>query len=325
MRRTFSVLALLCATLSGAQASYELALIYDSSSRSILRYDPIAGMSLGFFGRPYAGIFGNPHLLSLDPTRPGEVLTMDVTGTVRSINYSTGLMKGVWHASTVGIFPSTFRAHSDGTFLRGTINGDYGVYTKDSTSPLVSLQTYAGFTTVDAVRMEDGSFVSLERWNNGSGWSYDLFRRSSDGVFTEQRIEIMSTTAHSRASLLVQQGKLYAVTQNIGSISTAGFMVDPSDGSLGSQFTLGFGLIPDTTGITNLASGHDGSAYFVQTGTGGTRLMNGTVDQNYFSPTYTLPSGVIANSMVVVTAPEPASMLALAGGLAVILRRRRAK
>lgn len=280
---------------------------------------------MGSFGRAYAGMFANPHILSLDPTRPGEVLTMDVTGTVRSINYSTGLMSGVWHASTTGIFPTTFRAHSDGTFLRGTAAGNFAVYTKDSTSPLVSLQTYAGFTTVDAVRMGDGSFVSLERWNNGSGWSYDLFRRTSDGVFSEQRVGVMASTAFSRGSLLVQQGKLYAVTQNLGAISTIGHFLDASDGSIGSQFTLGYSIAGDTTSITNLASGHDGMAYFIQNGSGGTRLITGAVDQNYFNPTYTLPSGLSANSMVVVTAPEPASMLALAGGLAVILRRRRAK
>jgi hypothetical protein len=280
---------------------------------------------MGSFGRAYAGMFANPHILSLDPTRPGEVLTMDVTGTVRSINYSTGLMNGVWHASTNVLFPTTFRAHSDGTFLRGTSAGNFSVFSKGSTSPLVTFATYSPFTTVDAVRMGDGSFISLERFNNGSGWSYDLFRRSPSGAFTEQRLSIMSSSSLSGASLLVQQGKLFALTQNGGSISTAGFGVNPANGALGSPFTFGFGIIGDTNSITNLASGHDGSAFFIQNGTGGTRIMHGSVDQNHFSPTYTLPSGVVAHSMAVVVAPEPASMLALAGGLAVILRRRRAK
>lgn len=280
---------------------------------------------MGSFGRAYAGMWGNPHLLSLDATRPGNVLTMDVTGTVRSINYSTGLMTGVWHASTSVLFPTTFRVHSDGTFLRGTSAGSFSVFSKGSTSPLVNFVTYSGFTTMDAIRMADGSFVSLERWNNGSGWSYDLFRRSPSGGFTEQRIAVMTSSTSSTGSLLLQQGKLYAVTQNGTSISTAGYGLNPTNGAFGSPFSLSWSITADTNSLTNLASGHDGSAFFIQNGAGGTRLMNGSVDQNHFSASYTLPSGVVAHSMAVVVAPEPASMLALAGGLAVILRRRKAK
>ncbi len=141
----------------------------------------------------------------------------------------------------------------------------------------------------------------------------------------EQRGDIMSSSAFNRGSLLVQQGKLFVLAQNAGSISTAGFGVNPANGAIGSPFLFGFGINPDTNSITNLASGHDGSAFFIQNGAGATRIMHGSVDQNHFSSTFTLPSGVVANSLAVVVAPEPASMVALAGGVALLLRRRKSR
>ncbi len=322
MLRTYLVLVAALGTAGSAMASFELALLYDATSMQIIRYDPVNNVTLGSFGRQYQGAYSNAHLLSLDPLNPGSVLTQDVTGTVRRLNYSTGILEEMYNPSSALSFATRFVALRDGNYISGFSDGAFRVYSRSSTAPLYSFPVYSNYTTLDVVPLANGEFLTLERFSAGGGnYTTSVFRRDSSGFFLTGLFSLFPSTSTGALTRLALSGdKLLLTGGPSGNLNLAGVRFD------GSSFTAtggyNYSAFLDTTSISNSLVGHGGGMYFFQNNATLSRMY--TVDpfgQNAYS--YSTLNGISVHNAVIVVAPEPMTMTALGIGLAALVRRRR--
>ncbi|MBL8047845.1 MAG: hypothetical protein JNJ45_04100 [Chthonomonas sp.] len=320
-----SLIFALCVSAIGAtaHASFDLAIMYDSTNQTFVRYDPVNRVVLGTFGSQYQGYFGNAHRMALDPTSPGKFLSMDVNGVVRQIDYSTGLLTASYHPGTTVLFPTAFRALSNGNLLRVLNSGATTILTRGSATPITTFATYSGYTTIDALPVENGNFVTLERSISGSNYLYHLFYRNSGGTFVSWLPNwYTSTAAAALRTIQLHEGEIIGAGHTSGQLLNA--YAPYSAGSFGTAGTIGVNHTVDTTNISTLANGHPSTAYFVQNGSGGTRVFRmdlaGRISTQFDT---TSLSGRNITDMVVVIAPEPGAFAGLALGALLLLRRKK--
>jgi len=320
--RPFLLAGLVVAGLPAA-ASYEMALIFDVTNRQILRFDPVSQRSLGAFGQGQLGFFGNENKLTLDPFVPGSVLATDIQGYVRRINYSTGEEMGTTRLSeTTDILqPRSLRVTRTGDYL-ATIPSlnQAAIYDRNTGAKKLTMVQYSGYSTLDAVALEDGTYATLEQTFNGSTYSYHLFRRNASGSFTGWSYGFATnTTATDYSRLSSRGGRVYASGLNVAPNVFAFDATAVAFSNTSIYYSRGFG-----DSMTPVVFGHGSAAYFALNRSAGNAMLY-RVDTfaNYYRPAYEMPYSQVLGDMVMVVAPEPATFAALGLGMVGLLRRRR--
>jgi len=318
------VLLLSCLVLGGASlasASYELALIYDVSNRQILRYDPISNQALGSFGTGELGFYTNPNLLAQAANRPGSVLALDVLGVVREFDYSTGLPRSSVQLGANARFATSFKVLSNGNYLLTTENSRVPmVYNPTSGMLLSSFEAFTGYTSLDSLQLNDGTFASLERTVNGSNYDFHLFRRNSAGNFIGWS-PTFSSSANSNAFryLSTNNNQVTALGHDSFPRLTQFALSGSSYATVPFIFTVRAGL-----SVTPPMAAHSGRTFYFQNYSGANAELY-VIDQVAGTMAYAKasPYSQTLGSSVMVVAPEPATLTALALGSLVLIRRRR--
>lgn len=302
-------LALLVVLAVGANsfASYELMMVFDRAAGKIRRFDPNTGLNLGSFGQ---GLDGTNYNLLLDQSS-GEVVVANNYGSYAQVyNYNTGsyvsdrnFFYGTSRASANSGFVAT--AHSDPNYvITSTVGGAYQGF-KFLSGASFSMMAATSNSRVYAV---DSNAGKLTYWTSASAVPTGNITIPSFGNYFFVGAMALSSTrlAFSSSTASVSSPTLW-----FGDLDTNGVPTLRSF-NLSSRYTIAtqcvFGHNDDVYVATRKADGLGYVArYNYVTGAWRGEFAAGTSD--------------IAG-LAMVVAPEPTSMLALAGGLAWLMRRR---
>jgi len=293
---------------SFAAASFDLALISDSGTDSIHRFDPITGTYLGNFG---SGILVDPKGVAVNQAQ-NKAFVLDSASRVTVWNYNTGEFIDSFN---VGGTAGYMNMNGDGT-LNITLTDR--VRRINQSGALVQNYIRSGALTIQqGFLANDGRFyMSTE-----SGGNYSLEQFTSSGTFVNN-----SSWAGTR---MMNIG-----TATIGTFLYNTFNAYDSFGNLYCEYDyLNFGPnnISYATNSTlaspaGIALGHAGMTYVVgkvrATPTQGAVMRfdrtTGTFGTIFGQNTIQTPTGIAT-----VIAPEPVSMASLGLGLIALLARRR--
>lgn len=317
---------------STAMASFDLILATQSLAVPngpiqvvISRWDPINRVSLGYFTAP--GVSSSSSLM-LDPSRPGVVTAArPLGGTVRlnSYFYSTGEYLGETTLSTAISTINSVDALSGGSFLLTGSNAGVPIARIVSSSGATT-RTYSlpsGTLSVeDAVLGDDGvTHILTRQAGTTSNSRYTLSSYASGtGVIATSTTVIDNTT--SIMTNLVRQDNW----MTIGGDFLSSRRTVTLSGTLMGPVTLYGGFVVETS---RTLGGHGNMIHGIGYDAGTSRtyvstaLNNAVVGNNYFFSTS--PAYIDVYDAVIVVAPEPGTMIALGAGLAMILRRKRAR
>lgn len=289
-------------------ASFELALISDNTTKTIHRYDVDSGVYLGSFGaNRLTGTVGS---VCIDQSINAAYVADG--SSIKKFDYNTGEYLGFM--TVTGPIRQMNLANDGRLIVANTAAGaGPNIYTFGSTTPT----TTPGYNTTTIVaagiQSQNGGYNDL--LNDTS--IYRLVGRSNPANIPTSYVAGGSATGvdmagrNNRLSYVFSGGWF---TWGIASTTAAGGVVGLSFASA-PTLTAGYSL-------TGTSFGHV-DAYAVATN--GTASQMGFFDIANFNVTVrNLPSQIQnARDVAVVVAPEPASMLALGSGIALLIRRRR--
>jgi len=316
-----SLVILAALSISAASfASYELALI--AADTKIIRYDPVNNLMLGSFGENQLGQYYGARL-ALSPLAPNEVHVLNNDGGVRKFDYSTGAYLGGFSAG--GIFfgngPISMDILQNGNYvINGYVSSQTSRIFSPTGTPLATMNPFgSNYVPLDSTVASDGRIYTLNRINTG-GTSYNFytftFEANGNYVgFSNVALGVGVDAYHSVTSsgnkVLVTGGSTGYLNASIGSLGTSQTYTTPSVASA-------------PTGHRNWAPGHFGQAHGIQSNAGVNRYYAYDPITNSIAPRWTMSNTDNLNSMVLVVAPEPTSVVALALGALLVLRKRKA-
>lgn len=303
-RRTPRIRATLCiAALAGAVASYadsyELLMVADQGTRSVHRFDPVSGA--------YFGAFGTGRLTgALDVAASkslGQALVHEGGGRIIRFNYSTGLYLGQWQAPADTV---AFVGTQSGEFLAIRPEGitRYNAFG----NVLMQFNMPSGITARGAdISANGGAGTLVVGATDGTTHFFD----NGSGALLDSRFWYLERVAFS---------------SNRG-VNLFGSYIE-SDLTFGTSITYSTYALrtPVTPDINQPSWGHGSWTYFAGRDANnlargvvgiydwGTGLIRGSFGQNVL---------VSPRGTATVIAPEPASLLALGAGIALLARRRR--
>lgn len=295
---------------SGAFASFELALIGDSTQKVIHRYDTETGAYLGSFGR---GTLPGVSAMAINQTL-GQVITYDRTsGWMTRHNYSTGELLA---SSSIGVTPGL------GVSIKwNTTTGDLWVASSGGTllrvDPMNLFTTgVLGFTGTSLVTGGAGTYAYNATTNRIASLSYN----SSNSVIT--------ATDQSTAVALTAPGRALS-TGSMGFYATIEATAPPRL-RLFSPTTI-YGNVKNFSMMTSLitaAKGHAGSLYGLGVN-GATPVFSRALADDFLTgydiDTMNISQVTTPADMVIAVAPEPGTLAALSLGALALMRRRKAQ
>lgn len=302
-----SILLLAGITLSHfAQASFEMLMVLDSDSTNGLhvdRFDPITGASLGtILQNTY------PNITAIEANKSRGELYCNLGGVVAVHDYSTGIYKAgyTWGASIGGIFlgaNNNLYGFSGSTLRRmNVLTGVVSTMTSPSTSIRFFNQTSSGLFLL------------------GDGITGSLFSSLDGTTWTNRGSVLMPTTLTDSVvtrALSVPSEDLLLYGSTTG---TSYMFLNPSSGVVASNSTYFDGSISVGRGY---AAAHGGAYLLSDSPTLATDVIR-HMNANGNNGALMTPSNLTNTRwMTSVVAPEPASLLALAG-LAFFAKRKRA-
>lgn len=290
-----------------ASASFDMALVTDAGTNSVHRIDPINNVYLGAFG---GGILSNPRGVVVNQLL-NRAYVLDSASRISVWNYNTGAFLTSFSVNIIGA--KLLTGNSDGTL---NVTGTAVVSRLSATgTPLTTYVRSGTLDTQQAILMNDGFFYlstrnttnqSLERFNYATG----AFLGASNWL--ADRIAPIPAVGGANAF------NAYAIGSDV--LLELNFM-NGGPTFVDSDFT------PLIDRVAGIASGHGGMTFVVgRDRTTPTRGGILRVDANSLTAGPTLAgTAQIVNptGIATVVAPEPATMLALGGGFALLLRRRR--
>jgi len=301
------LMAGLCFVGAVAPASFDMAMVTDSGTNSVHRLDPINNVYLGSFG---GGILTNPRGIVVNQNI-GTAYVLDAYSRVSAWNYNTGAFISSFNS---GVFGAKFlTGNSDGTL---NVTGD--TYARRFTTSGTTLTFYSRnglYDTQQGIRLNDGNFYMSTRTGDNS--TLEFFNYStgayigSAGWTADRLMPIPTTSGGNTLNAYVSTGLVYLELDYMQN--------GPSFATFGSTTLI------DT--VAGVAPGHGGMAFIA-----GRDRANPTrgglvrFDMNALTAGPTLAGTSYIQTptgLATVVAPEPATMLALGGGLAMLLRRRK--
>lgn len=290
-----------------AQASFEMTLIVNSGSNSILRVDPENKMLLGSFG---GNRLFNPTAITIDQAN-NEAYVLNAYASnpsasrVTVFNYNTGEFKREWNTFL------NLNAVGDIDYVAG--RGLYvpvgnGVRLFSASGSLVQSYNSSSFTNIYSVARSDNFD---EVYGYALGGQYARWVDSS-GTFAQNH-----TGVSNQRSMEDRPGQGFAFGGAIQNLVFHNFF------SL-STTTVSVGSVVNN--VTAISYGHGDTVYAGCFGTAGQSVIL-TFDTNgaRLVDPWVLPTGNGILSMATVVAPEPGTLLASAVGLAALVRSRRKK
>jgi len=301
------VLAVMAVAPCAALASYELLMYGAGSAGYVQRIDPVTGADLGRIGESYLQYAGNVILEG----NTGNILVSDfATGRILRFNYSTGLFV---NSFATGSTAYALTQLADGSIVCGT-NGTAAIKRFSSTGTL--LNSFNVAIAYSFVTLSNGAVLSI---------GFDNVLRRMDfatNSFTVEPLALTGTQAFGAAAT----GSTFAQINltDIGKVQVAQSKVLGSYTNVASIDLLSpYGNVMVGRG---LAFGHGEVLYATARDSTAGKNYLFTWDHNAgtFAFRRELPgSPEMSAQMAIVVAPEPASVLVLAGGMLAVLRFRR--
>jgi len=317
MLRTGIILACLAVPLA-ASASFELILALDATTKSIHRFDGDTGA--------YLGAFGSNKLVA-----PRNMVISQATGRayvldgnyIKKFDYNTGEYVGLFPAPVlVGAAVKMGRAN-DGTILIPT--GDHRIRKVNDAGTILQtlIAANTNFKYSAAAQLPNGNIVGIEGDTTAYGSKYMDYWFPGGGFNSGTNLGLMTNTTN----IAVGQWQENTTTGLVASAATkngGGFSVYSATPIVQIGASEPGSSIDAATGIRSVAAAHAGYWTCEQLSSDTTK---GVIElQMGYGAGISGPIGtsVLKNpvSIDVVLAPEPSSTLALAGGLALSLRRR---
>ncbi|MBL8088051.1 MAG: PEP-CTERM sorting domain-containing protein [Chthonomonas sp.] len=302
-----------------AHASFDLMLVSSANaepssfSNRIHRLDPVTGAYLGSF---------------LVPTKPagmaasrqrGELYVLGINGDLRVYNYSTGERKAIYNLGIGGVLDLAISNDESKLYV---VNGSSQVWTTSALTPnsLSSVGSRAGANYRTVSISPSGSLFAtdslgsrLDRFlPSGGSFAFSSFGTIASGSATMSQVAISGPSPTGFAVLGPGPSAASGQFMNLSSDNPSGF-------TSFAFTTFGF------SDYRSAVRAHDG-AYFIGTDSSGANTVRvGSLDGlAYYGSSYAF-SGVSggAGKVAIVLAPEPASLLPVALGALLILRRRK--
>lgn len=297
--RAAIAVAALASAIAVCADSYELLMVADQGTRSVHRFDPVSGAYFGAFG---AGRLTGALDVAASKSL-GQALVHEGDGRIIRFNYSTGLYLGQWQAPTdtvafVGTQSGDFLAVQPGRVTRYNAFGNV----------LMQFNMPAGVTARGAdISANGGAGVLVVGATDGTTHFFD----NGSGALLSSRFWFLERVAFSSNRGVNIWDAFLESDLTIGTSITY------------SNYAIRTAVTPD---INQPSWGHGSWTYFAGRDTNNlargvvgiydwdTGLIRGSFGQNVL---------VNPRGTATVIAPEPASLLALGAGLALIARRRR--
>lgn len=307
------------ALLSQAHGSFELILAANITDNKIDRYDGDTGAYLGSFG----GSSGTNWTVVADQPRNLVYMTVNSGSRVNKYNYNTGELVGTFTGSFAS--DSWQAINSAGTEFynpRGTnievINPNTGAIIRTITRAGMTFRSVVSVAnqTIVGMGIESGNLVARS-YNTATGAAIDA-------------VTVTAATFTTQSSLIGGQSAIathYYEGDGNTNIARIGYNTSGLFSGFSTQTVQPLGNLLGANG-QGMAKSHVG-VWMVGGNTPG--FISNPVLRRYIGATtldfereYTLRTKTYT-SITTVLAPEPGTMLALGGGFALILRRRRQK
>lgn len=306
MKKILSLALLMSASLGFA--SYELAFVADNTPTTfaaarIHRFDTISGAYLGTFGES----FHNYDDISAAPSH-GRLYAIG-GGRLVEIDYSTGITHRVTQ-----INGQTLNMSSSESEIYVQQGNAINVVSATTLTSVGTISLQAGANTVSSVTVSGSTIFAL--LSNGTQRTFAAFNLSGELISTGLAVSIASV---GKIGYQVAD-PFFPVLLSAGAVASDSLFYNFS--SLDGQLYSGGGYFPtSTSNITDVAPLHVGGVLLGRNGAGQGVLAVTTYNGGVIKH---VGAGFIGNGVAVTTivAPEPASMFALAAGVAALLRRR---
>lgn len=307
MRRALvSLVAIAASALCVAQGSFDLVLAMDYTTKSIKRYDGATGAYFGEFG---AGRLVRPRFMERGPNA-GEVVVTDVLDEVNGyssivvFDYNTGVVKRQ-------LFSSAFVQLAGITRIGAT--SEYYVYELQSGSYAirrVNLTTMSVLSTV--IHPGTGFGFACDLTSSGS----DLLLAGSTGQLRRHATPAapVSSVALADPSALATCAGSFRLRTNTAAVAF-GANNGKIYGTNGSVI-----LATSMSSIFGLASGHE---YDYVAGYQGANATIQVYNRGFLVGSIGTGTLQAPSDLLVIMAPEPATLAALGLGLLVAMRRRK--
>lgn len=290
---------------TSAQASFELALISDSTDDVVHKFNTYTGLYQGSFGM---GLLVNPIGLAIDQS-VNLAYVLDAGNSVVKFNYNTGAFAGSFSV-TAGA--TKLVRNSD-----GTLNLVYGanVQRRNTAGTLLTTYTHAtGHNAVNGILGPDGLFYVPSRTGDTRVLAWHNYATGA---------KISQTTWLADNLVRLSGFEMFNVFKDGAGGGTTFFernVFNNGPGASGGEFSTPAILDP-----TGAAVGHGRMGYGVGTkgGAPGVGIVQ-RFDMNTDTFRGTFGDGILntPTGMAIVVAPEPGSLIALGIGGFLLLRRK---
>lgn len=307
MRRVLmSLIAFVASALCHAQGSFDLVLAMDYTTKSIKRYDGATGAYFGEFG---AGRLVRPRFMERGPNA-GEVVVTDVLdefngySSIVVFDYNTGVVKRQMFTTVFPQLAGITRIGATSEYHVFEVNpSSYGLRRVNlSSMSLVSSAFHTGTTFAFA---SDLTTVGTDLYLTGS--TGQLRRHASPGA-TPTSVALADPTA---------------LTTCTGSFRFRSNVLAPAFGGNNGKIYGANGaviLATSMSSIFGLASGHE---YDYVAGYQGSNATIQVYNRGYLVGSFGTGTLQAPSDLLVIMAPEPATLAALGLGMMVLVRRRK--
>ncbi len=305
--KTYALLSVAFGLAAASSASFELLLALDYSGSKLYRYDGTTGAAFGTIGN---GRLSAPSSMALDHTNGTVRVYNSATGTITVLNYSTGELENEFSVGPARGY-TVMAEGPNGSFFLGDFLSAGSVSRYSSTGALLATYTAPVNSAARAIGYSPDGFVYIFNTNNQLS-RYNL----SGGARLNQVLGPGSELNDSRQ--MVFQGNDVLVSTGSGN-GYRKYTYGPSfwtntGTAVSARMNFGYGIAKGH-GNQVFVAGYDNNSGFIE----GWERTSGTSRQ-----LITGPAGGHFNALESVIAPEPGSVVAMAVGAAVLLRRRRA-